>query len=68
MSLDLFMNDTCPKCRKPIKLTSVDPHPRNRELALHEFKCANCGCATIKVLYRKPNVGRLGPAELASTP
>ena len=24
MSLDLFMNDTCPKCRKLIKLTAVE--------------------------------------------
>jgi endogenous inhibitor of DNA gyrase (YacG/DUF329 family) len=56
MSLDLFTNDTCPKCRKPVKLASVDPHPTNRELAMHEFKCANCGRATIKILYRKPNV------------
>ena len=29
MSLDVFMNDTCPKCRKLIKLTAVEPHPTN---------------------------------------
>jgi hypothetical protein len=38
MSLDLFMNDTCPKCRKPLKVVAVDPHPINRELAVHKFE------------------------------
>jgi hypothetical protein len=56
MSLDLFMNDTCPKCRKPIKLTGVELHPTNRELAVHKFECASCGPVTTKILYRKPSI------------
>ena len=27
MSFDLFINDTCPKCRKPIKLAVIEQHP-----------------------------------------
>ena len=55
MSLDLFMNDTCPKCRKPLKLAAVDPHPIDPELAVHKFECISCGRVTSKVLYRRPN-------------
>jgi hypothetical protein len=51
MSLDLFMNDTCPRCRKLIKLTAVEPHPTSRELAVHEFGCENCGRVITKILY-----------------
>ena len=56
MSLDLFMNDTCLKCRKPIKLAAVESHPTSRELAVHKFKCTSCGQITTKILYRKPNI------------
>jgi hypothetical protein len=56
MSLDLFMNDTCPKYRKQIKLGTVEPHPKRRELAVHRFECASCAHVTTKNLYRKPNV------------
>jgi hypothetical protein len=31
MSIDIFMNDTCPKCRKPIKSTTVTPDSTRRE-------------------------------------
>jgi hypothetical protein len=56
MSLDLFMNDTCPRCRKQITLTAVELHPISRELAVHKFGCANCGHVTTKILYRKPSI------------
>jgi hypothetical protein len=35
MSFDLFMNDTCTKCRKPIKLAVIEPHAISNELAVH---------------------------------
>ena len=54
MSLDLFMNDACPKCRKLIKMTAVEPHPTNHGLAVHKFECASCGPVTSKILYRLP--------------
>jgi hypothetical protein len=56
MSLDLFMNDTCPKCRKPIKLAAIESHPNSRELSVHKFECTSCGHVATKILYRKPNV------------
>jgi hypothetical protein len=54
MSFDLFDNDTCRKCRKPIEETSVEPHPTRRDLAIHNFRCANCGALKTKVLFLKP--------------
>jgi hypothetical protein len=56
MSFDLFMNDTCPKCRKPIKLAAVAPHPTSRALAVHKFECADCGPVAKKILFREPSV------------
>ena len=53
MSLDLFMNDACPKCRKLIKMTAVEPHPTHRALAVHKFECASCGPVTSEILYPK---------------
>jgi hypothetical protein len=54
MSIDLFMNDTCPKCRKPIKPTTVTPHPTRRDLAIHTFACTDCGPVKTKTLFQKP--------------
>jgi hypothetical protein len=56
MSLDIFMDDTCPKCRKPTKLAGIKQHATRRELAVHNFKCTSCGHVTTKNLYQKPNV------------
>jgi hypothetical protein len=54
MSVDLFMNDTCPKCRKPIGPATVIPHTTRRDLAIHNFACADCGPVKTKVLFQKP--------------
>ena len=56
MSFDLFMNDTCPKCRKPLKPAVIMQHPTRRELAIHKLECANCGAVKTKILFPKPGV------------
>lgn len=43
MSLTLFVDETCPKCRKPIKQSFVELHPSNSNLAIQNFQCADCG-------------------------
>jgi hypothetical protein len=53
MPFDLFNDDTCPKCRKPIKQTTVERHPTRRDLAIHNFRCANCGIVKINILFRR---------------
>jgi len=54
MSIDRFMNDTCPKCRKPIRLKSITPYPTRCDLAIHKFECADCGVVETRILLLKP--------------
>jgi hypothetical protein len=53
MSIDLFMNDTCLKCRKPVRQTTIKRHPTRRDLAIHNFECVNCGAVKTKILSLK---------------
>jgi len=53
MSLDLFMNDTCQKCRKPLMPAIIEPHQTRRSLAVHKWECPNCGATQTKILFRK---------------
>jgi hypothetical protein len=66
MSIDIFMNDTCPKCRKPIRLRSITPHPTRYDLAIHNFECADCGVVKTKTLLVKPGMSRSDAAASAS--
>jgi hypothetical protein len=59
MPFDLFMNDTCPRCRKPIRLTIIEQHPTRADLSVHKFECADCGGVTTKTLFRKHGNRRL---------
>jgi hypothetical protein len=56
LSFDLFMDDTCPKCRKPLRLAVTKPHTTRRDLAVHKFDCADCGHVKTKILFRKQAV------------
>jgi hypothetical protein len=62
MSIDLFMNDTRPKCRKPIKETTVTPHPTRHDLGIHNLECADCGVVRTKILSLKPSESRVEAA------
>jgi len=53
MSIDLFMNDTCPKCHKPIRRTTVTAHRTRHDLEIHNFECADCGVVKSKILLLK---------------
>ena len=33
MSLTLYIDDTCPKCGKPVKISVIEEHPTIRDLA-----------------------------------
>jgi ssDNA-binding Zn-finger/Zn-ribbon topoisomerase 1 len=56
------MNNTCPKCRKPIKLAAIEPHPISGDLAVHKFECGACGPVLTKILLRKRNKSSPGLA------
>jgi hypothetical protein len=53
LSFDLYMDDTCPKCRKPLGLAVIEPHATRRDFAVHRFDCADCGRVKTKILFRK---------------
>jgi ssDNA-binding Zn-finger/Zn-ribbon topoisomerase 1 len=53
MSFDIFMDDTCPTCRKPLSRAAIERHPTRGDLAVHNFECANCGTTKTKILFRK---------------
>lgn len=55
MSLTLFIDDLCPKCRRPIRQTTVELHPIRSDLALHYFVCADCGPVKTKIYSLKPD-------------
>jgi hypothetical protein len=54
MSLTLFVDDTCPKCRKPVRLAVIERHPNRPDLAIHNFQCVDCGPVKAKVYSIKP--------------
>jgi phage FluMu protein Com len=53
MSLTLFIDDTCPRCRKPVKLSVIEAHPTSRHLAIHNYQCIDCGPVLAKVISLK---------------
>jgi hypothetical protein len=56
--MNLFTHEDCPRCRKPIRLSTIEPHPSRRDEALHMFECADCGPVKTKVLSLRPMTSR----------
>jgi hypothetical protein len=55
MAFSLCVDDTCPRCRKPVRLAVIEPHPTRRDLSLHNFECADCGFVRTKIFSQKPS-------------
>jgi hypothetical protein len=53
MSLTIFVDDTCPRCRKPVKLAVIEPHPSDRDLAIHNYHCVDCGPVRARIIPLK---------------
>jgi hypothetical protein len=54
MSLTLFIDDTCPRCRKSVKVAEVDLHPSRPGLAVYNYHCIDCGPVRAKVVSLTP--------------
>jgi len=50
MPLTVYINDTCPKCRKPIELSYIEAHPSRDDIAVHNFVCGDCGTVKTKII------------------
>jgi hypothetical protein len=48
------IQDTCPKCHKPIRLETITPHPTLARNELHSFHCSTCGPVKTKVIPIQP--------------
>jgi hypothetical protein len=59
MWLTVFTDDTCPRCLKPTKLSYIEPHPTQSDLAVHDFVCADCGTVKSKIISLRPINPRL---------
>jgi hypothetical protein len=54
MTFTLYIDDTCPKCHKPIKQAVIERHPSHVDLAIHSFHCADCGPVKAKIIELQP--------------
>jgi ribosomal protein S27AE len=43
MLMQFQIQETCPRCGKPVVVASITPHPARPDRALHSFECAKCG-------------------------
>ena len=50
MSLTLLVDDTCPKCRKTIMQSYIEPHQTRPDLALHKLDCVECGPVSMEII------------------
>jgi hypothetical protein len=63
MSLTLYTDEPCPVCRQIIRQSTIDLHPTLRDVAIHNFECADCGTVRTKIVSLKP---RKRSSELAA--
>jgi hypothetical protein len=63
MSLNLFVDDTCPRCHSRILQSYIEPHPTRRDLALHKLDCVECGPVKTEIIALKSGIA---PAGLAA--
>jgi hypothetical protein len=49
MSVIIPMEQICPQCGKPIRLSTIEPHATRDDVALHTFHCNRCVAVTVLV-------------------
>ena len=49
--MQFHVSETCPRCRKPVRLATIEPHPTRTDIALHSFECAECGYVERKMCH-----------------
>ena len=59
MSLNLPYKDTCPRCRKLTMQSVIEAHPRRKDVALQNFRCADCG--PVKAIVHSLKPGKPSP-------
>jgi RNase P subunit RPR2 len=62
MSLVLSRGEICPKCHEPLMQAVVEAHPSRRDIAYHNFECADCGPIKTKVISLNRDEPPTGPS------
>jgi C4-type Zn-finger protein len=63
--MQFHVSETCPRCRKPVRLATIEPHPTRTDIALHSFECAECGYVRTKDVSLRADKS---PPELSVNP
>ena len=53
-------NTNCPRCHNPISLATIEPHPSQVGLALHNYECVNCGPVVTKIILLREDAEKPG--------
>jgi hypothetical protein len=53
MPITFVVDEICPRCRKPIKIATIELHPSRSDLAVHNFECIDCGPVRAKLIPLK---------------
>jgi hypothetical protein len=63
MPLRFQLHDPCPKCGKTLVHAVIEAHPTDRNIAIHNLQCGDCGPVKTSVISLKP--GKASPQEAA---
>jgi hypothetical protein len=55
MASNFYAEDICPKCAKPIFQSNIDRHPSRPDLAIYNFRCADCGPVKSEIISLTPS-------------
>jgi hypothetical protein len=56
MPLNILVDESCPRCGKPITLAVIERHPTRADAAVQSFECADCGHVKTKLLSLRRRV------------
>jgi transposase-like protein len=53
----------CPRCRKPVTIATIEPHPTRADIAHHNYQCEDCGPVLTRAVSLK--AGKSLPSQTA---
>jgi DNA-directed RNA polymerase subunit M/transcription elongation factor TFIIS len=54
MTITLPTKVSCPKCGNPIRTVTIEAHRSNKDEAVQEYTCAECGHSETRTISLKP--------------
>jgi hypothetical protein len=56
MAFILHVDESYPKCGKPVAIIEIERHPSRPDLAIQNFQCGDCGPVKSRIYSLKPGV------------